>query len=105
MKFRERDRVKIVSDEDDYLKKYIGRGAEILQIDPNRKFSYLLKIDGLNGEMWWNEEGIRLEEEFIEEQAEENLKKFFEINTKVTKAAEYAGITKEQAYKFMDGLR
>jgi hypothetical protein len=110
MKFKVGDRVQIVSDISNNYPEYIGYFANITYVDSQYEFPYELEIFDVNDKvidecLCWEEEGlISATPEEVNQRAEENLRKFNEIDDVITKAAEYAGITKEQAYKFMDGF-
>lgn len=102
MKFKIGDRVQIKGE---------GYFTDIINIDEEDPWlSYALRVydiqDKVIAECSWHPEcDLKLATpELVEQRAEENYKKFKEFEVKIIKAAEYAGITKEQAIKFMDGF-
>lgn len=110
MEYRIGDRVQIISDSVNEYPEYVGNFAIISAIDKEYEFPYELTIldvdeNQIDFNLMWEESGLQLASpELIEQRAEENLQAFKEIDSKIIKAAEYAGITREQAYKFMDRL-
>lgn len=109
LKYREGDRVKIISDKENLFNNYIGCYANIINVSPGSDIPYELEILDSNNNviaeyLCWEEEGLQATTELIQQRADENYKKAKEIENIITNAAEFAGITKEQAYKFMDGL-
>jgi hypothetical protein len=109
MKYQIGDKVQIISDFVNEYPQYIGKIAIIDRIDESYEFPYELTIlndngDAIDHELCWEEEGLQLTSESIAQRAEVNLQSFLKLDAKVQKAAEYAGITKQQSYKFMDGF-
>jgi hypothetical protein len=111
MKYRIGDKVKLVKVDDMNelnVKNYINAEAIIIEIDKEYCNPYGLKFDDLKlekeGNMWWTEAELELTSESLKERAKDNYEAFMLLNNKIEKAANIAGITKEQAYAFMDAF-